>query len=157
MSNIFKTKIFYVCTAILSIILVAWLGAIFTMGGTEWLASINQPNEWPPDFIFSIIWTILYVLAFVVLLLMISRNELKLSTIILFCLNGIFNVLWCLVFFQFNSLLWGLIVIIFNIIVATILIISLYRLHKSYAYILIAYPIWLYIATALNIAVWILN
>ena len=72
-------------------------------------------------------------------------------------INGALNVLWCLVFFTLKQLLLGDIVIILNLIAGFLLIADIFKTKKLYGYILIIYPIWLSIATTLNLALWILN
>jgi tryptophan-rich sensory protein len=48
-------------------------------------------------------------------------------------------------------------VIILNLIASIVLWLDIYKYNKNYAYFVAIYPIWLSIATTLNLAIWILN
>ena len=86
-----------------------------------------------------------------------SQNLVNKKTIWLGIINGILNILWCLVFFTLQQLLLGAIIIIINAFFATALLIELAKIKKWYVNILWIYPIWIFIAPSLNIALWILN
>jgi len=49
------------------------------------------------------------------------------------------------------------IAIILNLIASILLIKEVFRTNKKWGYVLMVYPIWLSIATCLNLATWILN
>lgn len=142
---------------IISIILVAVLGTIFTNLGMSWYSTLGKPSQWIPSFIIPIMWTIIYLL-FTIILYLWQRNE-KLSNkiISLLIINGILNVLWCLVFFTFKSLFIGNVIIVINTVFAINLIYEIYKEKPLYAAWLYIYPLWLCVATTLNLAVWILN
>lgn len=139
------------------ILLVAILGSIFVNLGMDFFALLQKPNEWIPNFIIPIMWTIIYVSFAVLNFFWIKNGEIPLKIIILMIINGVFNVLWCLVFFTLNQLLLGNIVIITNLILGYVLVINILKEKPLYGYILSIYPIWLSLATTLNTAVWILN
>lgn len=139
------------------ILLVAILGSIFVNLGMDFFALLQKPSEWIPNFIIPIMWTIIYVSFAVLNFFWIKNGEIPLKIIILMIINGVFNVLWCLVFFTLNQLLLGNIVIIANLILGYVLVINILKEKPLYGYILSIYPIWLSLATTLNTAVWILN
>ena len=56
-----------------------------------------------------------------------------------------------------NGLFVGNIVIIINLILGIILLINIYKQKQLYGFNLSIYPVWLSIATTLNLALWILN
>lgn len=139
------------------IILVAILGSVFVNLGMDWFDSLNKPSEWLPNIVIPIIWTIIYVVFAVYLCFAIKKEKLNNEIISLLITNAILNVAWCLVFFTLNSLLWGMIFIILNLIAGAILLIQMHKQDGVLAYILTIYPIWLSIASCLNLACWILN
>ena len=110
-----------------------------------------------PNFIIPIVWTIIYLTFAIVNFLWIKNDNIPKRTIILMVINGILNVLWCLIFFTLNKLFLGNIFIILNLIAGFILINNIFKNKKVYSYFLLIYPIWLSIATTLNLALWILN
>ena len=152
-----KNKIKNTIISTAFIIMVAVLGSIFVNLGMQWFNELTKPNEWIPNIVIPIVWTIIYVAFAIINYLWIKKTDIPKHTIVLMVINGILNILWCLVFFTLNNLLLGNIVIIFNLIASIVLIISILKTQKIYGLILTIYPIWLSIATTLNLAVWILN
>lgn len=152
-----KENIIKYGTPILGVILVALLGTIFTRMGMEWFRSLKIPNEWLKEFIIPIVWTIIYSLFTIFILYLVKKGKLKKDLFVLLVINGILNVLWCLVYFAMNCLLGGLIFIILNLIASIYLLKEVKKVNIVWWYILCVYPIWLSIATCLNLATWILN
>lgn len=142
---------------IVSIIAVAVLGSIFVNLGLDWYSSLNKPTEWIPNFIIPFVWTVIYVAYAIILTILLKKDDFNKYTKILLILNGIFNVLWCLVFFTLKQKLIGNIVIIVNLILSFLLTLQIKKANKLFALILSIYPIWLCIATSLNNCIWILN
>ncbi len=143
--------------AFVGLLIVAVLGTIFVNLGMDWFDGLTKPSEWIPNIVIPIIWTIIYILFAIYLWFAIKNDRLDYETIALLIANGVFNILWCLIFFTLNSLLWGLIIIIINLIIASILLIEMQQKDKFFSYFLTLYPVWLAIATCLNLACWILN
>ena len=152
-----KSKTLKIIFAIAGIIIVAVLGSVFVAMGMDWFNLLIKPSQWIPNIVIPIVWTVIYVAFAVYLYFAIKNNRLDNETSILLIVNGILNVLWCLVFFTLNSLLFGLIVIVVNLIFAIILIMTMHKKDMFFSYFLTIYPIWLSIATCLNLACWILN
>lgn len=152
-----KQKIISYIVIIASILLVAVLGSVFVNLGMDWFSSLETPSKFVPSFIIPIVWTIIYVVFAIVLCNWVSKENLPKSTLILLIINGILNVLWCLLFFTFNQTLWGLIAIVLLLISAWILILDIYIKKPNYALFTLIYPVWASIATTLNLALWILN
>ena len=147
-------KIIISCVAIL---LVAALGSVFVNLGMDWFNGLNKPTQWVPNIVIPIVWTAVYLAFAVINFLWLKNGDIPKSTVILMIINGVLNVLWCLTFFTLKQLLIGDIVIILNLIAGFLLIADIYKTQKLYAYILSIYPVWLCIATTLNLALWILN
>lgn|SRR5574344_1631025 len=152
-----KKSIFEEIVLIVSILIVAGLGALFVGLGKTWFDNLTRPTEWIPDFVIPIAWSIIYISFGVILSLWLKKSTLPKSVFVLLIINGILNILWCLLFFTLNKLLLGNIFIIVNTIFAFTLIFEIGKNQKTYSYILSIYPIWCSIATTLNLALWILN
>lgn len=142
--------------SIVLVVLVAVLGSIFVNIGMDWYSSVTKPTQWIPSFVIPIVWSIVYLLAILCLWVQISNSTITTLTTILFVLNGVLNVLWCLVFFTLRLTLLAEIVIILNLVFGWILYVKI-KGQNLYANLLLIYPIWLSIATSLNTAIWILN
>jgi len=152
-----KERVLDYVKVIAPIILVAAIGSIFVNIGMEWFEELIKPSQWIPSFVIPIVWSIIYITFAVVLLLWLKSEKIPLLTFVLLIVNGVLNVLWCLVFFTLNLTFLGNIVIILNLIAGIWLILEIAKTNKFYALALLIYPIWLSVATTLNIAMWILN
>ncbi len=139
------------------IVLVAVLGSIFVNLGMDWFNGLVKPTQWIPNWVIPVVWTVIYVTFAVVLLIWSNKEEIPTNTKILLIINGILNILWCLVFFTLKLTFVGNIIIILNLIAGIALWVNIFLKNKAYAYALAIYPIWLSIATTLNLALWILN
>lgn len=152
-----KEKIKSYIIIIASIVAVAVLGSIFVNLGMEWFNGLDKPSQFVSNILIPIMWTIIYITFAVVLCIWVGKDNLPIKTIVLLVVNGILQVLWCLIFFTFNQTLLGLVAIILVLISAYLLIADIYKQNKVYTYITAIYPLWVSIATTLNLALWILN
>lgn len=156
--NINKNQIIKIVISCVVILLVAVLGSIFVNVGMSWFNNLNKPSQWLPNILIPIVWTIIYSAFAIINFLWIKTDEnIPTKTVVLMVVNAVLNVLWCLVFFTFKQLFLGNIIIVFNLIFGFILINNILKQKPLYGYILLIYPIWLSIATTLNLSLWILN
>ncbi len=155
--SILKNKTFQIILSFVTIALVAGLGSVFVSIGMPWFNLLQKPTQWIPNVVIPIVWTIVYGLFAVVNFFWIKNSFISKTTTILMFVNAFLNLLWCLVFFTFKLTFLGNIVIILNLIAGILLLVSIYKENKTYAYVLSLYPIWLSIATTLNLTLWILN
>ena len=156
MKDFFKNNK-YIIILCISILFVAGIGSIFVNLGMDWFNTLLKPSEWIPNFVIPIMWTIIYVLFAIMLSIFIKNKTISNNVIILSIINGILNILWCLIFFALNQLLFGNIIIIINAFFGTLLVNEIVKNNKWYYFLSVIYPIWLYLATSLNTALWILN
>lgn len=146
-----------ILSIVLPILVVAVWGSVFVNIGMDWFNSLNKPSQWIFNPIIPIVWTVIYIAFAVILVLWTNKEALTKSTLILLIINGILNVLWCLIFFTLKQTFLGNIVIILNLIFGVAFWVNIFTKQKLYSYILAIYPIWLSIATTLNLALWIMN
>ena len=139
------------------IIAVAVLGSIFVSLGMDWFNALKKPTQWVPNVVIPIVWTVIYVTFAVINFIWLKREDIPTSTVVLMLINAVLNVLWCLTFFTLKLLFIGNIVIVLNLIAGFLLVVDIFKHKKLFGYILSIYPIWLSIATTLNLALWILN
>ena len=152
-----KRKIIDWSIIIASIILVAGLGSLFVSLGMDFFNNLKTPSQFIPNFIIPIVWSVIYIIFAILLCLYTNKNNLSKKTIILLIINGIFNILWCLIFFTLNQTFLGLVIIIILAILSFLLVFDLKNISNLYYYITLIYPTWVSIATFLNSALWILN
>lgn len=156
MKDFFKNNK-YIIILCISILFVAGIGSIFVNLGMDWFNTLLKPSEWVPNFVIPIMWTIIYILFAIFLSISIKNKSLSTNVVILSIINGVLNIFWCLVFFALNQLLFGNIIIIINAFFGTLLVNEIVKNNKWYYFLSVIYPIWLYLATSLNTALWILN
>ena len=152
-----KNNVLRIISIISPIVLVAALGSVFVNLGMDWFNALTKPDQWIPNWVIPVVWTIIYITFTVILLIWTNKESLKKSTIALLVTNGILNILWGLVFFTLKLTFVGDIIIVLNLIAGFVLWVNIFLQKKNYAYWLSIYPIWLSIATTLNLAMWILN
>ena len=128
------------------------LGGVFAGQGavSDWYDALNKAPWTPPGWVFGAAWsTIMICFAiYMSFLWNISKNRKKI--ILLFVLQWVLNIGWSPVFFYYNSIILGLIVIsLLTCLIGYLLF--LYRTNLRFKSILILpYLIWLLIATSLN-------
>ena len=152
-----KRKTLSIIFSILAVVVVAALGSVFVNLGMDWFNGLSKPTQWIPNFVIPIVWSLIYLIAAGELFFWIKNGEMKKKTAVLFIINGVLNVLWCLIFFTLRLTFLGNIVIVLNLIFAFLLVLDIFNYKKLYGYLLSIYPIWISIATTLNLALWILN
>ena len=156
MKSFFKNNLDIILTCI-AVLIVAGLGTLFVNLGLDWFESLKKPSEWIPNFVIPVVWSVIYVSFAVIFSLLLKQKLVTKKLITLSIINGILNILWCLIFFTLNQLFLGLITIIINAFFSVLLLVEFSKIRKWYVNILWIYPVWLFIATTLNLATWILN
>lgn len=141
----------------LSIVVVAGLGSLFVGLGMEWFSALVKPSQWIPNFVIPVVWSVIYILFVVALWMLLKQDKVDKTTTAFLVVNGVLNVLWCLLFFALNLTFLGLVVIILNLVFGWFLYCRLQKTENIFARLLLLYPVWLSVATTLNLAMWILN
>ena len=88
----------------LSVIAVAVTGSIFTYIGQQWYGTLDKPSQWPPNYLFPIVWSVIYLLTFVTLCNIANKNEGQKAVFVTAAVNGVLNVVWCLTFFTLRQI-----------------------------------------------------
>lgn len=146
-----------IITIICSIAVVAILGSIFVNLGMDWFNSLIRPSQWIPNIIIPIVWTIIYSIFAILLSVWSSKENIPIPIIVNLIINGVLNILWCLLFFTLELTFVGNIAIVLNLIAGIVLFIQIFKTKRLYSYFIAIYPLWLSLATTLNLALWILN
>ena len=118
----------------------------------SWYETLNKPFFNPPNFIFGIVWPILYVLMAIVSYLN-AQNIFK-----LYLMQIVLNGLWSWLFFVFNSTAFAFLDIVL-LIFLNVLIVKQLRASKAWLSVLlyIPYVAWICFASLLNLAIIVLN
>jgi tryptophan-rich sensory protein len=132
---------------------VAYIGSIFTSSstGSLWYQNI-KPSITPPNWVFPIVWNVLFFLIALSLYLswVNSEKKEKPKVALIFGLNLFLNILWSLFFFGMRNpelAFFELILLWLSIILA---IFSVWRIKEPASYLLIPYLLWVSFAGILN-------
>ncbi|HYA33810.1 MAG TPA: TspO/MBR family protein [Candidatus Bathyarchaeia archaeon] len=124
-----------------------------------WYASLNKPWFTPPNAAFGPVWTILYILMGVALFLVwrTPRDRVRDTGITLFAAQLAVNVIWTFAFFGLENTLYGVLAIVPLWILIAATIYQFYKVDARASYLLVPYLVWVTIATALNVSIYLLN
>ena len=138
-----------------------FVGSVFTTPAIPtWYASLKKPFFTPPSWIFAPVWITLYTLMGISLYIVWKkgpdRHDVR-RAVSIFAVQLALNVLWSMVFFGMESPLYGFIIIVLLWVVLLATVITFYRISKPAGVLLVPYFLWGSFASALNLAILILN
>jgi tryptophan-rich sensory protein len=129
-------------------------GAMFQPG--DWYRSLAKPLWTPPDWVFPVAWTVLYVLM--------SWSAARIAVLpgngqamAFWALQIAFNTLWTPVFFGLRRMGAGMVIILCLWAAVAATLVTFWRLDWIAGLMFVPYLIWVTVASALNLAVWRLN
>lgn len=117
----------------------------------KWYPLLEKPDLTPPNIVFPIAWSIIYLCIGLSIGIIYLSNSLKKNELIkLFSIQLFFNFIWSILFFYLQNPLLGLIDILILDICVTIYVIKSYPVKKVSSMLCWPYLIWIYFATYLN-------
>jgi tryptophan-rich sensory protein len=134
--------------------LTAFLGSIFTMQSvkTYWYALI-KPTITPPNWVFPIVWNILFFMIGISLYLALTHTKNKsdrLKVGVVFAMNFILNALWNCLYFGLRNPFLALIEAFILYLSIILMILVSWRINKTSAWLLVPYSFWTGYAIILN-------
>jgi tryptophan-rich sensory protein len=138
-----------------------WIGSLATTPNIPtWYAGVNKPSFSPPNAVFPVVWTILYVLmgiaAWLVWRSPPDHRHRRVALLAWFAQLG-FNILWPFAFFAARSPLAGLVAILALLAAVVVTILAFRRVSGPAAWLLAPYLAWVAFATVLNASILSLN
>ena len=132
----------------------AAFGTQFSPG--EWYQTLEQPSFAPPNWIFGVVWTPLYVMIALAGWLLWERGK-RSAAMTLWFVQLALNAAWSWIFFGLHQIGAALveIIVLWLAIGATIMLAG--GVSKAAAWLLTPYWAWVAFATLLNAAYWQLN
>ncbi len=151
-----RTFLFY----LLSAPAIGGLSALITGNFSDFFLKYEKPPLQPPDWLFPVVWTVLYLLMGYSAYL-ISKSDAtvkeKNTALKIYWAQLFVNFLWSIVFFRFE-LLWGAVAVIALLLALIIAMLILFsKICKKCALLNIPYLIWVLFATYLNVATAVIN
>jgi tryptophan-rich sensory protein len=147
--------------SILIPLVIGYIGAIVTLPQiSTWYSSLSKPWWSPPNWLFSPIWTTLYLLMGIALFLVwregLHRRDVRFA-ILIFSVQLVINLLWSVVFFSFHALFGSFILVMLLWLAILANIIAFLIISKWAGLLLVPYIVWVSIASYLNYSVYLLN
>ncbi|MBQ1762641.1 MAG: tryptophan-rich sensory protein [Aquincola sp.] len=142
-----------------------WAVALSLVGGLAtdigpWYRALNKPSWQPPDWLFGPVWTTLYLLC-VIAAVRAWRSDVarpgRGALLAVFGINGVFNVLWSVLFFNQRRPDWALMEVglLWLSIVAMVVVAG--RRDRIAGALLLPYLAWVSFASVLNFTIVRLN
>ncbi len=129
----------------------AWLGRADTSG-------LVKPPLTPPDWLFPVVWTVLYTAMAVAAYLVFVSNDIDRSEALrLYLLQILVNVLWPLFFFRLEWRLFAFLWLLLLLALAALTTLRFKPISRTAAALMLPYMAWLIFAGYLNFAFYLLN
>ena len=155
------TKKRRVLTYVLAIALplaVGGLAALLTSGGMEEYKQLNQPELAPPDWVFSVVWPLLYTLMGISsAMVYLSEDNCRSDALRVYLLQLFLNFGWTFLFFGLRLFLASFVWLVVLEAVIVVMIAMFFAVRPLAAYLQIPYFFWVAFAGYLNLAVYLLN
>jgi len=140
-------------TSFLIVFSVAFIGNLGNSGVTDgtYYQEI-KPSITPPNYVFPIAWTILYILIALSIYFTFKNKKLKQKNklVLLLGINLLLNMIWTHFYFAMKNPALAFVDIILLDISLIYLILTLRKTNKTSSYLLYPYLIWILFATILN-------
>ena len=161
MKNIKLTDIVKLVISIIACQCAGFIGSLFTTAAiSTWYATLQKPPFTPPNWLFAPAWATLYLLmgisAFIIWRRGLDNPQVK-RALFLFVIQLVLNTLWSVVFFGFESPLYGVIVIAALWVAILFTILKFFKVSSVAAVLLLPYILWVTFAAVLNVSIWVLN
>jgi tryptophan-rich sensory protein len=138
---------------------VAMLGGVLTDIG-PWYAGLRKPAWQPPDALFGPAWTVIFTCTAIAAVrawdaaVLPARRQ---ALIALIAVNGVLNVLWTVLFFQWRRPDWALVEVVPLWLSVLALVVVLGRWSRRAGLLLLPYLAWVAFAARLNLELVRLN
>lgn len=153
MEKLISRQTLFKSSLVLVTFFIAWLGGLSTIyTDWSWYESLNKPSFNPPNYLFGIVWPILYLLMSIV-------SFINAKTIYkLYLLQLVVNGLWSWIFFAFQSIGFAFLDIVV-LIFLNILIMKQLRETQAWLSLMLYTPyiLWITFASILNLSILVLN
>ncbi|WP_294120415.1 TspO/MBR family protein [Sphingomonas sp.] len=150
MRQILRTSLLTIpATVIVGTLIGYWSNSGFS---NAWYIPLQKPSFQPPAWLFGVVWTLLYTLLGIALVIVINASPSKERRDALWLFGGqlALNFAWSPVFFGMHLIDVALVVIVVMLVLALTAARYFRRLNKVAGWLMLPYLLWLCLATALN-------
>jgi len=136
-----------------------FIGAGLTATSVQtWYVTLNKPWFTPPNWLFGPMWLTLYTLmGLATFWISDKKTKQSKSAVRFFLIHLLVNALWSPVFFGLKQVFLALVIIVIMWVMIAILIGKYGKIDKKAGLVLIPYLAWVSVASALNLAILVLN
>lgn len=136
-----------------------FIGAGLTATSVQtWYVTLNKPWFTPPNWLFGPMWLTLYTLmGLATFWISEKKTKQSKSAVKFFLVHLLVNALWSPVFFGLKQVFLALVIIAIMWVMIVLLIGKYGKIDKKAGLALIPYLMWVSVATALNVAILVLN
>lgn len=146
---------------IISILFALGAGAFaarLTQGNQMLYATLNKPPGSPPAMLFSVVWTILYILMGIsAYLIYVSDSPKKKDALFIYVAQLVLNIAWSVIFFNLREYWLAFVWIVALWMSIYTMIKVYYEIDKRAAYLQIPYLLWVTYAAYLTLGIYYLN
>ena len=145
-------KSFSIIVAVAICLAVGWLSSLLNRAPIEtWYPMLEKSSFTPPDYIFPIVWSVLYVLIGISAGLLYNVHTIsKRPLLILFAVQLLFNVSWSFFFFSMRSPILGFANLLILVALGVAYFIGTLWIKRPAAIFFLPYLAWILFATYLN-------
>ena len=155
-----KSNVIILVLSLIIPLLVGGISAALSSQGMVAYGNMNKPPLSPPPWVFSVAWTILYLIMGLASYFIVTAgpgSKGKGMLITAYIVQLIMNFMWSLIFFNhklyFVAFIWLMVMWLIVIFCA----IGFYSIKKTATYLFIPYIVWLTFAAYLNLGTYLLN
>lgn len=139
---------------------VGGIAAFITKDGMMMFNYIDKPPLSPPQWLFPVAWTLLYILMGIAAYLVYNAktpNTQKCRALLLYAVQLALNFVWPIVFFNGENFMLALICIIALLFFVVATALAFYKCDKRAGALMLPYVLWTVFATYLNYGIYVLN
>lgn len=138
-------------------------GCATAIGLPEWNPSLAKPSWTPPNWLFGPVWTLLYTLMGLASWLVWREDSARVdpgarrAALGLYAVQLALNALWSWLFFGWGMLLASAVEVVLLFVLIALTILAFAKVRRAAAWMLLPYLAWVGFASALTIAITVLN
>lgn len=155
-----KSDIGTLVIALVIPLLVGGVSAFLSMKGMAMYGEMAKPPLSPPAWVFSVAWTILYLLMGLASYLVMSSSKdssIKTLALSIYGIQLALNFMWSIIFFRWEEYLAAFIWLMILWCAVIICAVLFYKISKAATGLLIPYILWLTFAAYLNLGAYMLS
>lgn len=140
---------------------IGFVASIFTRPEIKnWYITLQKPSFTPPNWLFPVAWTLLYILIATAAYLVWKRRDrssVYKTTVVIYSIQLALNFSWSIVFFGMHQIFGGLVIIVLLLVCIVLNIAWFGKFTKVAAWLLVPYILWVSYAALLNLNIYLLN